>query len=206
MFTEYPTTEETIETQEANNKIHELISKRRSLRAFSDRPVDRDTLEHLFEAARWAPSSYNEQPWQFIVATKEQPGRFRLLFDCLKEANQKWAGNAPVLMLTLAKAHFSRNNKPNRHAYHDVGLAMGNFILQATYMDLYVHQMAGFDVETARKNLQIPEEFDPVAIVAIGYLGDPEKLPEELRKREMAPRKRKELEELLFSGVWGNPF
>lgn len=187
-------------------QIHPLIKKRWSPRAFFNRSVEKEKLLQLFEAARWAPSSYNEQPWRFIVATKENPAAFGLLFDCLTEKNQRWAVSAPVLMLSIAKTHFERNGKPNRHAYHDVGLAMGNLLTQATSMGLYVHQIAGFSTERARELLQIPEGYEPVAMIAIGYLGNFRQLPEDLQEREQAPRKRKELNDIVFSEMWGNPF
>jgi nitroreductase len=122
--------------------------------------------------------------------------------DILSERNQQWAYKAPVLMLSIAKTNFTRNNKPNRHAFHDVGLAMGNLIIQATASGLYVHQMAGFDREKARESLQIPDGYEPVAMAAIGYLGDPDDLPELFKSRENAPRTRKTLEEIVYVGKW----
>lgn len=187
-------------------RVHPLIKKRWSPRAFSSREVEPEKLCQLFEAARWAPSSYNEQPWRFIVATRREPEKFSLLFQCLKEGNRRWAGNAPVLVLSVARTRFRHNGQPNRHALHDVGLAVGNLLLQAMALDLYVHQMAGFDPESARQLLQIPEEFEPVAMMAIGYLGDVAQLPADLAEKERAPRKRKALSELVFDGSWGRPF
>lgn len=187
-------------------EIHPLIEKRWSPRAFSDRPIEAEALLQLFEAARWAASSYNEQPWRFIVATRDDLLHYARLLGCLSEFNQKWADNAPVLMLSIAKTHFDRNDKPNRHAFHDVGLAMGNLITQATSLGIYVHQMAGFDPEKAREMLEIPEGFEPVAMCAIGYPGDPEQLPEKLEKKEHAPQKRIELNKLVYSNRWGQPF
>lgn len=183
--------------------VHELIRNRWSPRAFADRPIEPDKLLSLIEAARWAPSSYNYQPWRFIVATKYNPTEYNRLLGTLIEFNQGWAKNAPVLILAVAKLHFD-DGKPNRHAFHDVGLALENLVLQATALGLSVHQAAGFDVDKARKEYQIPEEYEPATVVVIGYAGDPQILPDGLREREIAPRMRKPLPELLFTGQWGN--
>jgi len=184
--------------------MHELIEKRWSPRAFSAQPVETEKLNELFEAARWAASCYNEQPWRFVYAAREEKELFRKLFDCLVERNQQWVKTAPLLLLTVARRDFSHNGKPNRHAWHDVGLALGNFTLQAVALGLFVHQMAGFSSEKARENLGIPADFEPVAMVAVGYPGDPAQLPEELRAREGAPRTRKPLADIVFHGAWHN--
>lgn len=178
-----------------DHDVLDLIKERWSPRAFADRSVSDETLLQLLEAARWAPSSYNEQPWRFIVAKREQTDAFDRLLNCLNEKNQQWARHAPVLMLTIAKQHFSRNNKLNAHAWHDVGLAMGQLAIQATALDLHVHQMAGILSEKARETYKIPDEFEVVAGVAIGYYGEPE--------GELKPRSRRPLEELVFGDVWG---
>ncbi len=183
--------------------IHDLLRDRWSPRAFSDRPVDAGTLRTLLEAARWAPSSYNEQPWTFILATKEDPAAYDRLLSCLVEVNAEWAQRAPVLMLSVAKLTFGRNGKVNRHAFHDLGLAVENLIIQATALGLVAHQMAGFDVEKARELFNVPQGHEPCAMIAVGYLGDPESLPEELRAREGAARSRKPLREFVFTGRWG---
>ena len=183
--------------------VHPLIRRRWSPSAFSDKPVDPEILRSLFEAVRWAPSSFNEQPWFFIVATRDDSVAFERLLACLTPGNQKWAKRAPVLILSAAKMNFEHNGKPNRHAFHDVGLAVENLVLQATSMDLFVHQMAGFDREKARETYQIPEGFEPVAAIAVGYGGEPEDLPEDLRGRELAERKRRLTDSFVFSGRWG---
>ncbi len=185
--------------------IHDLLKRRWSPRAFADRPVEPDKLRRLLEAARWAPSSYNEQPWAFIVATKDQPEQLERLLSCLIEANQSWAKAAPVLMLTVAHQTFAKNNQMNRHAFHDVGLAMAQLTVQATAEGLFVHQMAGILPDKAREVFGIPADWEPVAGVAVGYLGDPNQLPERLRERELAPRTRKPLDEFVFTGTWGTP-
>lgn len=191
----------------ANNEypIQETVKERWSPRAFSDEPVPEEDLRSLFEAARWAPSSYNEQPWHFIVGTKSGSREtYDALFDCLLGGNQTWAKTAPVLALSVARKQFVRNGQRNRHALHDVGLAVGNLLVEATARDLYVHQMAGFEAETARENFAIPESQEPVAGFAIGYRGDPESLPADLRDQERADRSRKTLDEFVFSGEWGS--
>ena len=176
--------------------IHELLQKRYSPRAYADRPVAKETLRTLFEAARWAPSSFNEQPWRFIVATQEDIAEFERLSSCLVPGNQTWAKNAPVLALSVAKLRFARNDKPNRHAFHDVGLAVAQLITQATALGLAVHQMAGFSVEAARTTYAIPEGFEPVAALALGYSA--EEVP--------ASRTRRPQDELVFRSQWETPF
>lgn len=185
--------------------IHELIAQRWSPRAFGDRPVEVEKLHSLFEAARWAPSSFNEQPWGFMVATRQQAEQHQAMVECLSEGNQVWAADAPVLLLSIAKLTFDRNGKPNRHAYHDTGMAVANLVLQATDLGLVVHQMAGFDQQQARTRFAVPEGWDPVAVIAIGYSGDPEELPSDLTQREYRKRKRKSFEEFVFSGTFGEP-
>ena len=190
---------------ETRYPIHELLRERWSPRAFADRMVEPEKLRSLLEAARWAPSSSNEQPWSFIVATKEHAGEYERLVSCLVEGNVRWAQHAPVLMLSVATLVFERNQKPNRHAFHDVGLAVENLIIQGTALGLFVHQMAGFHTDRARETYGIPEGYDPVAAMVIGYLDDPGRLPDDLREREMAQRTRKPLESFVFSGQWGLP-
>ena len=185
--------------------IHELIARRWSPRAFDERPIELDLLRTLFEAARWAPSSNNEQPWRFVVARKENEADWNRLFDCLTEGNRRWAFRAPVLALSVARMRFEDDGEPNRHAFHDTGLAAENLVLQATAGGLAAHQMAGFDVEKARVALKIPSGFEPVAMIAIGYPGDPAVLPERLRERELRPRSRRPSEEWTFLGQWGIP-
>ncbi len=184
--------------------IHDLLAHRWSPRAFDSRPVDPDKLRSLFEAARWAPSSFNAQPWYFIVATKDDPENFQRVLDCFVERNQAWAKNAPVLAVSVAKMQFD-NAKPNRHAFHDVGQATANLALQATALGLEIHQMAGIDPEKARQIFGIPEGYEAVAGIALGYPGDPASLPDQLRERELAPRERKPLDAFVFTGRWGQP-
>lgn len=188
-------------SKEVTVAVHPLILNRRSPRAFDIKPVSREVLMSLFEAARWAPSSYNNQPWRFIYALKGNPAYEQLLSTAV-EFNQNWAKHAPVLLLSIAKKTFDFNNEPNVHAWHDVGMAMQNLAIQATNLGLVIHQMAGYDPAKARQILGIPDGYEPVALVAIGYPGDINQLPEELRKMEEAPRSRKPIEEFAFENHW----
>jgi nitroreductase len=185
--------------------IVEILKRRWSPRAFSDRMVEPEKLQSLFEAARWAPSCFNEQPWQFIVATRQTPEDHARLLSCLAEGNQQWARLAPVLMVSVARLNFDKTGKPNRHAFHDVGLAVGSLLVQATALDLFVHQMAGFSVEKVTEIYGIPQGFEPVAAIAVGYAADVEVLPEELRARELGGRSRKPVSSFVFQGRWGEP-
>ena len=187
----------------ADYPIEEILRQRWSPRAFSDRNVEAKKLLSLFEAARWAPSSFNEQPWSFIVATKDKPAEHAQLLNCLMEKNQQWAKLAPVLMVSVARLNFEKTGKPNRHAFHDVGLAMGNLLVQATALGLFVHQMAGFSVDKVRETYDVPPDFEPVAAIAVGYLTDPEVLPEAFREQELGPRSRKPIGSFVFEGKWG---
>lgn len=184
--------------------IDALLSRRWSPRAFADRPVEAAKLRSLFEAARWAASSYNEQPWVYIVATCEQPQEFQKMLGCLVEFNQSWAKAAPVLAISVARTKFQHNGSPNRHAQHDVGAASTTLALEAVALGLAVHQMAGFDPERARKTYHIPADCEPIAAMAIGYPGNPDSLPEKLRERETAPRVRRPISEFVYSGDWGS--
>ncbi len=182
----------------AEAEIHPLIAGRWSPRAFADTPVEPGKLKILFEAARWAPSSYNEQPWRFWVATREHPATLERLQSYLTEGNS-WAKRAPVLVLLAYKLHRERDGQPNRMAFRDLGAAEQNLVIQAFALGLVVHQMEGFDHERARREL-LPDGFEPGTMLAIGYLGDPGMLPEKLRERELRARVRKPLRELVFSG------
>jgi nitroreductase len=190
---------------ETQHPIHDLLRRRWSPRAFSSRPVEPDKLRSLWESARWAPSSYNEQPWSFIVATKEDEAEYARLLSCLVEGNIQWAQHAPVLMVSVAKLNFIENGERNRHAFHDVGQAVANLIVQATALGLVVHQMAGIFPDKIRELYGIPEGYEAVAGIALGYPGDPETLPERLRQRELAPRSRRPIQDFVFAGRWGRP-
>ena len=185
--------------------VLDVIAERWSPRSFADRPVPAKSLRQVLEAARWAPSSYNEQPWRFLIATKAEAKGFERLASCLDEHNRAWAQSAPVLMLVVARMRFSRNDKPNRHAWHDVGLATGNLIVQATALGLYGHLMAGILPSRAKELYDIPEAFEPVTGLALGFLGSPDDLPEKQRARETAPRTRRPQSDFVFADVWGQP-
>lgn len=189
----------------AKYPIEDEIKNRWSPRAFADRMVEPDKLQSLWEAARWAASSFNEQPWFFLVATKDDEAEYQKMLSCLVEGNQQWARLAPVLMISVAKLQFEKNGKPNRHAFHDVGLAVANLIFEATGLDLFVHQMAGFSPGKVTELYAVPDGFEPVAAIALGYAGDPDLLPPDVKARELAPRQRKPLESFVFQGTWGEP-
>jgi len=183
--------------------IHDLIRERWSPRAFSDKCVAPEVLRSLFEAARWAASSNNEQPWVYLVATKEVAENFAKMVGVLVEFNADWAKHAPVLALSVAHLKMERDGKPNRVALHDVGTASAQLTFEANSRELFVHQMAGFHAEKARETFRIPPDWEPVAAMAIGYPGNADLLPQKLRERELAPRTRKPLKEFVMSGSWG---
>lgn len=191
-------------TAETQFPLHDLLKRRWSPRAFSEQPVGPDMLLTLLEGARWAPSSSNEQPWRFVVATKQEPADYDRLLACLLEGNRKWAYRAPVLMLSVARMDFEEDGRPNRHAFHDVGLATENLLLQVSALGLVAHPMAGFVIEKARADLKIPSGYEPVAMIAVGYPGELSALPDYLQQRELKPRERKPLTEIAFSGQWGH--
>lgn len=183
--------------------IHPLIRGRWSPRAFAARAVEPEKVRSLLEAARWAPSGGNGQPWHFIIGAKGTATHQRLI-EAIKEGNLPWAGEAPLLMLTVAKTTTS-SGRPHTHAFHDVGLAVATLTFQAAALDLFVHQMGGFYPERARALFAIPEGYDPVTMVAIGYLGDPATLDEKTRAREVTPRTRRPLVEFVFEEAWEKP-
>jgi nitroreductase len=187
-----------------DHPIQELIAARWSPYSFATRAVADEDLRSLFEAARWAPSSYNEQPWRYIVAKSEQTEDFHRLLSCLLELNQVWAKAAPVLALGISRLRFSHNEQPNRAAIHDLGIANGYLVLEATARGLVVHQMIGILPDKAREIYEIPEGYEPMIGLAIGYRGAPQALPEELAKRDLARRPRKPLREFIFGRKWGN--
>ena len=185
--------------------VHEIIAERHSPRCFDGRSINPETLASLFEAARWAPSSFNEQPWRFIIARREDKADHDRLFDLLTPGNQTWAQTAAVLAVSVAKTTFTRTGKPNRHAFHDVGIASGLLAAQATAYGIGVHMMAGFDRERAKTELAIPDGFEAVAAMALGYPEEPGNMPDAERERLEAPRTRKPLSDMLFLGQFGQP-
>jgi nitroreductase len=185
--------------------IHELLAQRWSPYAFDDRSVPEADLCSLFEAVRWAASSFNEQPWNYIVAIRETPDQFQQILSCLVEFNQLWAKAAPVLALGVVSLRSARSGQVNRAAVHDLGLAAGNLLVEATARGLFVNQMLGILPDRARQIFDIPESFEAWTGIAIGYRGDPTRLPDALQERDRLPRQRKTLRQFVFCGTWGRP-
>lgn len=193
------TEERFIKSADADYPIHELLRQRWSPRAFSDATVDPELVNQLFEAARWAPSSYNEQPWRFIVARKENAEEFEKLSSVMNEFNRGWGQEAPVLVLGFAKTSFDLDGRANPHAGHDLGQAIAHLTFEATRHDLYVHQMAGILPEKAQEIYDISDDYKPMTMFAIGYKGKPESLGDKLEKQEKSSRSRKPLEEIIIN-------
>jgi nitroreductase len=187
-----------------NHELHSLITQRWSPRAFDSQLVEPEKLAQLFEAARWASSCFNDQPWTFIVATKDDTVNYQKMLDCLVPANVVWAQVAPVLGLIVAQKNFKHNGKPNAWGDYDAGQAAATLVLQATALNLVAHQMGGFDAAKAIATFNIPETACPVAAIAIGYAGATNNLPPELQERETAPRDRYPSSSFVFTGTWGN--
>ncbi len=189
---------------ETKFEIHDLLKNRWSPRAFSDQPVESEKLLSLFEAARWSPSGGNSQPWAYLVATKEDGEAHQKLVETLMAGNKVWAVNAPVLVLTLAYINPQRPGA-GRYGYYDLGQAVAHLTVQAAELGLHTHQMGGFDGQKARELFDIPADFEPMTVMALGYFGKVADLPEDLRERETAPRSRKSLDQFVFGGQWGEP-
>ena len=186
-----------------NSEIHPYIVKRKSIVTFSEKQINDHIANSLFEAARWAPSSFNQQPWRFIYALRQDSKEFKYLHGLLYEGNKSWTTKASLLGISITETVSSHNQKPNKYSFHDVGLAMGGLIFQAMHLGLQVHQMGGFDGVKAKQILQIPHPFEPVAMFAVGYASDnPDSFPSDLKKREETPRKRREINETVFRGIW----
>ena len=183
-------------------EINEWIKKRRSTVIFSDKPIEDEVLRTVFEAARWAPSSNNQQPWRFIIGKKQDGTVFAKMCSLLNPNNQAWACRASVLMVSVAETISSYNNRENIHARHDVGLAEENLMIQAVSMGLVVHPMGGFNAEKAKHVLHIPEGFDPVIMIALGYPGNPVDFPEEIQTKDGRKRTRNPLNSFVFYGDW----
>jgi nitroreductase len=188
-----------------DSPIQDILAARWSPYGFDERAVPSAELRSLFEAARWSASSYNEQPWNYIVATKSAATTYQKILSCLAVNNQAWAKAAPVLALGVVKLQFTHNGKDNRAAVHDLGLAAGNLLAEATQRKISVHQMIGLDPEKARSEFSIPQGYEVWTAIAIGYQADPTGLPDALRERDTAPRTRKTLSAFVFSGTWGTP-
>ncbi|WP_198371230.1 nitroreductase family protein [Roseomonas rosulenta] len=189
----------------ADHPIEHALAARWSPRSYDERPIPTAALAQCLEAARWAASCVNDQPWNYLVTRKaEEPEAHAKLLACLSPNNQGWAVRAPVLMLSVARTDFASSGKPNRHAGHDVGQASANLAAQAAALGLQAHQMAGFDAAAARAAFAIPEGYEPMAAITLGYPGPAAALPEALAARETAPRTRKPIAEFTHLGAWGN--
>jgi len=185
--------------------IHPLLRHRWSPRAFAPQEIPPEQVLSLLEAARWAPSAINEQPWNFIVAPHSDAQTFEQALSCLVDGNRVWAQHVPLLLVAVARTTFSRDGSPNPVALYDLGQAVAGLTVQASSLGLWVHQMAGFVADRTRTVFAIPDDYTPVTFIAIGQLGDPATLPEQLRERELAQRARKPLEQFVFGGNWGEP-
>jgi len=183
--------------------ILDLIRNRFSPRAFDSRPVEKDKLVTILEAARWTASAMNAQPWRFIVATRDNEPEFQKMLSILKEGNQKWAKDAPVLILAVTREEHD-GGQVNRYADHDTGQALAYISVQAMVFDIYLRMMGGFYPDKAREIYSIPEGYTPLTALALGYLGTLEQLEESVLVREQRPRTRKPLTELVFSDDWEN--
>lgn len=191
-----------------NYPINELMARRWSPRIFEEgRSVEHEKIMTLLEAARWAPSCFNEQPWRFLVFDGSDASAMERARGCLSPGNA-WALKAPVLMISVARDNFARNEKPNRTAQHDVGLATENLFLEVVELGLVAHGMAGFDAGRARSEFNIPDGFTVLAMIAVGYpyRGKLDDLDEASRAKELAPRERKPIGEIAFAGTWDNSY
>lgn len=196
-----PVSAQEIKQADVDHQIHPLLASRWSPRAFAAQPVERAKLLSLLEAARWSASGNNRQPWRFIVAQRGEEG-FERMAGVLNSSNAEWAAAAPMLVLVAAKTT-TDDGQFNPYGYYDTGLAVQNLTVQATALGLHVHQMGGFSKERARTEFGLPEGYQPIVAAAIGYLGDPDTLPERRREAELSPRVRKPLREFVFEDAWG---
>ncbi|MGB9149693.1 MAG: nitroreductase family protein [Burkholderiales bacterium] len=187
--------------------IHELLANRWSPRAFdAGKTISREQIIAMIEAARWAPSCFGDDPWRFIVWDKStDQTNWEKAFDCIGESNQKWVKNAPLLFVSIANTLFDHNSQPNRWGQYDTGAASMALVLQAGALGLVSHQMGGFDAAKLRASFSIPDQFVPMAMIAVGYQADADILEGDYLTRELAPRKRKPIEARYFEGAWGEP-
>jgi nitroreductase len=185
-----------------DHPLHDLMRRRWSPRAFAPRPVPREALRSVLEAARWAPSASNLQPWHFIVARKEEGEEFERMLSCLVPFNQAWCRHVPVLMLTVARVVGDDGGRYT-HAAHDVGQAAAHLTIQAMALGLHVHQMAGIEPKRIRELYAVPDSHEPLTGIALGYIGNPDMLDAKLKERELAPRQRRKQDEFVFVGRFG---
>jgi hypothetical protein len=182
--------------------VNNLSKIRWSPRAFAEKPVEKAKMRSILEAARWSPSAGNEQPWRFMIGFRDDE-TWQKIFETLDEGNKVWVKSVPVLLLSIGKKVWSRNNTPYAHFQYDTGQSVAHLTFEAMNQGLFVHQMAGFDAERAILAFDIPPDHQPLTAIALGYIGDPSTLPEELKERELSLRKRKDFSELIFSGTFG---
>lgn len=182
--------------------VSDLIKNRRSVRSFSGEPVSESQIRSLFEATRWAPSSTNEQPWYYLYVTRDQKELWDKYVECLSEGNKIWAKGAAVLIFSMARKRFNRYDADNPHAMYDLGGANSFLAIQAVELGLQIRQMAGFSHSKVKTNLGIPEGFEAGVFIAVGYPGDVSSLPENLQRREAAPRERFLQNEFVSNGVF----
>jgi nitroreductase len=185
--------------------IDDLLARRWSPRAYdANRPVERDKLAAILEAGRWAPSCNGDEPWRYLVFDRARDAEgWRKAFECLSDNNKKWVKNVPLLMLSCAGSIFRHSGKPNRYGQHDTGAASVCMALQAASMGLIIHQMGGYDAAGARASFAIPEEYTPMAMIAVGYQASPDVLDDETKQKELRPRARQALSQVFFEGGWG---
>lgn len=192
-----------VKKAQLQHPIDNVLAQRWSPYVFESRAVCGADMESLFEAVRWAPSAYNEQPWRYLLATQDDPSEFEKLLSCLVEPNQAWAKAAWVLGLGIVSSKFQRNGKPNRTAHHDLGLGTASLLVEATRRGLLVHQMSGILPDRARELYSVPEGFDILTGIAIGYAGSLEAAPQAFRERDQTPRTRNPTAEFVFGTEWG---
>lgn len=183
-------------------KLHDILNNRYSPRAFENKAVEAGKIEHILEAARWSPSASNDQPWRFVTGIKNQNDYYNIIFDSLVEFNQLWCKNVHVLILLLGEKKLPKTQKENVYYAYDTGQAAAHMTFQASAEGLYVHQIGGFDKNKLIKDLNIPGNYDPIAIMAVGYIGNPDELHENLKRIEYSPRERKNLDQIIFRGKW----
>jgi nitroreductase len=185
--------------------ILEIIQERWSPYAFSSAKVEEFKIKAMFEAAGYAPSCNNEQPWQFVYATRDDKEVFNDYIEFLADGNKVWAKNAYALVISMARTKFSYGGKPNRWAFHDTGMAVSNLLMQALALDVYVHQMGGYSIEKVKEYFRLGDDIEPVAMMAVGYLGDGIGLTPELLKRDESRRPRKSITEFVFKNSLSDP-
>ncbi len=192
-----------IKTAKTDHLIQSTLTERWSPYAFQDKLIPRSDLLAILEAARWAASAYNEQPWNYIVASRDQEAAFAQAVSCLVEPNQAWAKNTSAILLTVVRENYSKNGKANGTAEHDTGIAAGNICVEATARGISVHQMAGIIADRIRQVYALPEGLQPLTAIALGYAAEPDQVPDALKSTDLVTRSRRPLAEFVFSGKWG---